>query len=203
MAIDFVPLIIFVLSTMVTPGPNNLTGASMGILYGYRKGYKYVLGVAAGFFLIMMLSGLLSGFLIKTIPGFDKTVRILGALYILWLAVGILRTSLAREISSQPLMGFSNGLLLQFFNPKVMVLGLTLYSSFLAPITNNFAWLALSAAILGCLAFLVTSTWTIAGSILFQSLKKPAILKTINVVLALLLVYTAIELSGVLQLLSH
>lgn len=202
MAINFVPLIIFLFTSMITPGPNNITGASMGILHGYRKSVRYVLGVGAGFFLIMLLSGMLSGFLLKFIPGFERIVRVLGALYILWMAVGLLRSSLDKGITEQPRLGFSKGLLLQFFNPKVMVMGLTLYASFLAPFTKNVAWLALSALVLGCLAFVFTSIWTMAGSILFQNLKKPIILRVINSTLALLLVYTAIELSGILELMS-
>ena len=202
MAINFIPLTLFLFTSMITPGPNNITGASMGILHGYRKSFGYVLGVGAGFFLIMLLSGLLSGFLLKFIPGFERIVRILGALYILWMAFGLLRSSLAHDLADQPLLGFSRGLLLQFLNPKVMVLGLTLYISFLSSLTGNYAWLVLSAAILACLACTITSIWTMAGSILFQNLKNPVILKLVNSVLALLLVYTAIELSGILDLIS-
>jgi len=201
--INFLPLSIFLFSTMITPGPNNITGASLGIIHGYRKSFKYVLGVGAGFFLIMIISGLLSGFLLGMIPGFEKFVRVLGALYILWLAMDLLRSSFSNEITEQPLLGFSRGLMLQFFNPKVMVLGLTVYASFLAPLANNYVWLAISAVILGCLASVFTSLWTMAGSILFQNLKKPAILKMVNLALALLLVYTAVELSGLLEFISH
>ena len=153
--IDFLPMAVFLFSTMITPGPNNITGASMGLLHGYRKSVKFVMGVGAGFFCIMILSGLLSSFLLNIIPGFEKIVRILGALYILWMAFGLLKSSLANEITEQPILGFSKGLLLQFFNPKVMVMGLTLYASFLAPITKNFAWLTVSAIIMGCLAFVI------------------------------------------------
>jgi len=201
--IDFLPLSIFLFSSMITPGPNNITGASLGIIHGYRKSFKYVLGVGAGFFLIMIISGLLSGFLLGMIPGFEKFVRVLGALYILWLAMDLLRSSFSNEITEQPLLGFSRGLMLQFFNPKVMVLGLTVYASFLAPLAKNYAWLAMSALLLACLAFIITFLWTLAGSILLQNLKKPAILKMVNLTLALLLVYTAVEISGLLEFISH
>lgn len=200
--IAFLPLTLFIFTTMITPGPNNITGASMGILHGYRKSVGYVLGVGSGFFFIMLLSGLLSSILLKSIPGFERIVRILGALYILWMAFGLLRSSLVKNLADQPLLGFFGGLFLQFLNPKVMVLGLTLYSSFLASITGNYGLLVLSAGMLACLAFIITSIWTLAGSILFQKLKNPAILRVVNSMLALLLAYTAIELSGILELFS-
>jgi len=199
--IAFLPLAVFLLTAMITPGPNNITGASMGILYGYRKSYKFVLGVGAGFFIIMLLSGLLSGLLLKYIPSFERIVRILGAIYILWMAYSLLRSSLSNGSADQLLLGFSEGLFFQFLNPKLLVLALTLYSSFLAPIVGNYAWLLLSAAILACLSFTITSIWTLAGSILFQNLKNPIIQRIINSVLALMLVYTAFELSGIRELL--
>ncbi len=202
MTINFIPLAIFLFTSMITPGPNNITGASMGVLHGYRKSYKYVLGVGAGFFIIMLLSGLLSSLLLKYIPGFERIVRILGALYILRMAFELLRSSLANNLAEQPLLGFSKGLLLQFLNPKVMVLGLTLYSSFLASVSGNYGWLVLSAAILACLAFIFTSIWTMAGSILFQNLRKPIFLRLINSALAVMLVYTAFELSGIMELIN-
>lgn len=200
---DYLPLVIFVFTTMITPGPNNITGASMGILYGFRKSLKFVLGVGAGFFFIMLLSAFISSLLLKTVPGFERIVRILGAFYILWIAYGLLRLSLADNEVDQPLIGFSKGLLLQFLNPKVMVLGMTLYSSFLASLNGNYLWIFISAAVLACLASTFTSIWTMAGSILFQQLRNPLIRRTINSMLALLLAYTAFELSGASQFLFH
>lgn len=187
---------------MITPGPNNITGASMGISHGYRKSVRYVLGVGAGFFIIMVLSGLLSAFLQKYIPHFEQIVRVAGAIYILWMAYGILRSSFSADLAPQPALGFWRGLLLQFLNPKVMVMGLTLYASFLAPLAAQPAALAGSAAILGTLAFCFTSLWTLAGAVLTRSFKNAGLMRAVNAVLALLLVYTAIELSGVLALIT-
>ncbi|MDO9546143.1 MAG: hypothetical protein Q7J07_05270 [Pelolinea sp.] len=35
--IDWLPALTFVLITALTPGPNNLSSASMGVLHGYRS----------------------------------------------------------------------------------------------------------------------------------------------------------------------
>jgi hypothetical protein len=37
MHIELIPLISFVIITTFTPGPNNICGASMGVMLGYRK----------------------------------------------------------------------------------------------------------------------------------------------------------------------
>ena len=36
MSIEMIPLISFVLVTTFSPGPNNISSASMGVLYGFR-----------------------------------------------------------------------------------------------------------------------------------------------------------------------
>ncbi|MBC8504912.1 MAG: LysE family transporter [Anaerolineales bacterium] len=91
--IDFVALTSFALITTFTPGPNNITSASMGVLYGYRKTLSYLWGVTAGFFLVMILSSLISTSLLIFYPAVEKIFRIAGAIYILWLAYGTVKSS--------------------------------------------------------------------------------------------------------------
>lgn len=47
-------------------------------------------------------------------------------------------------------------------------------------------------------AFAATSTWALGGAVIRNSLKKVSFRKTVNIILALLLVYTAVTLSGVM-----
>ena len=39
---DLIPLISFVVVTTFTPGPNNISSASMGVLHGYRKTLNFL-----------------------------------------------------------------------------------------------------------------------------------------------------------------
>ena len=52
MGIDYIPLVSFAVVTTFTPGPNNLSSASLGVLYGYRDTVKYMTGIMVGFFFI-------------------------------------------------------------------------------------------------------------------------------------------------------
>lgn len=174
----------------------------MGVLHGYRKTLPYVLGVAAGNLVIMTTSGLLSGALLVLIPQLEVALRIIGAAYILWLAYEAFRATYSFEVSGQPPLGFLNGLILQFLNLKVLIYALTLFSTFLQPVTGRIVHILLSAAVLACMAFIATSTWSAAGSVIRSSLERPAVRKTVNLVLSLLLVYTAIEISGVLDMIK-
>ena len=83
MSIELFPLISFVLITTFTPGPSNISSASMGILHGYKGTLRFLLGLVSGLFLIMLLSGLISATLLRFFPALEPVLRYLGAAYIL------------------------------------------------------------------------------------------------------------------------
>jgi len=152
-SINFGALLSFVLITTFTPGPNNISSSSMGILYGYQRSLNYLLGIASGFFGIMLLSGLISRTLYTLFPAIEGVLRIVGTLYILWLAYKSLKTSYTFDLEKTPPLGFLNGVFLQAVNPKAWVYGLTLYTTFLASITGNWMLLVPSAILLALIAF--------------------------------------------------
>jgi cysteine/O-acetylserine efflux protein len=76
-----IPLISFVIVTTFTPGPNNISSASMGVLYGYKKTFNYLAGISAGFFVVMIACAYLSSTLLNIIPLAERYLRWLGAGY--------------------------------------------------------------------------------------------------------------------------
>lgn len=199
---DFIALVSFILITTFTPGPNNISSASMGILYGYKKSLAYLFGIVTGFFLVMLFCGWISSGLL-IFPAFESILRVVGALYIIWLAYHTFKASYTFNEDRQVLLGFSKGFFLQLLNPKAIIYGLTLYSTFLAKISTNPFYLFVSALILGCVGFCAVSTWTLFGATIRTISNRPRINQAINTVLSLLLVYTAVELSGILKLFSR
>ncbi|MDX2077697.1 MAG: LysE family transporter [bacterium] len=197
--VNFGAFIIFVIVTTFTPGPNNITSSSMGILYGYRKTVNYMLGIAAGFFFTMVATGFISHTLYTILPTIEGVMRVVGAVYILWLAYKTLQLTYEIESEDSQVLGFGSGLLLQLFNIKVWLYGLTLYSTFLASITGNVFLLLISAVLLASVAFTSTSSWALFGSATKQFLRDIRYQRALNIGLALLLVYNAIELLGILH----
>ena len=196
---EIIALISFVAVTTYTPGPNNISAASMGVLYGYKRTLPYMLGVVSGFFMMLTLSGLVSGFLIEKIPAFEVVLRIAGALYILWLAWHTLRASYTFDEEQAKPLGFIQGFLLQVLNVKVIIYGLTLYGTFLANKIPSLLHLALSALLFAGVGFTSVSLWTLFGAGIRRYLNRPKVRQVVNVGLALLLVYTAVDISGVLK----
>jgi cysteine/O-acetylserine efflux protein len=191
-------LLSFVLISSFTPGPSNISTASMAVLHGYKNTLKYQAGLAFGVFLLMLLSGWLSTTLLQFFPVLEPILRYVGAGYILYLAFGILRASYTFTEGDMKPLGFMHGLMLQILNPKLIVYAFTLFSAFLAPMTKNTALLALVCVLLAGTSFCATSGWALSGTMLKTYLHSPILKTTLNIILSLLLVYTAFVLAGFL-----
>src|SRR5574341_2513184 len=190
------PAISYVLISTFTPGPSNISTASMAVLHNYQKTLSFQMGLAVGVFLLMLLSGWLSTALLNSFPALEPILRYAGAAYILYLAFGLLRASYTfAEQSSRPL-GFAHGLMLQILNPKLIFYAFTLFSGFLSSITTSFSILIVVCAILAAVSFCATSTWALFGAGIRTSLRSPRLTAIVNMVLSLLLVYTALTLAN-------
>jgi cysteine/O-acetylserine efflux protein len=192
------PLISFILISTFTPGPSNISTASTAVLHGYRNSLKYQAGLAAGVFILMLLSGLLSTTLLRIFPAFEPIMRYIGAGYILYLAFAILKASYTfNEQDAKPL-GLIHGFMLQILNPKLFVYAFTLFSAFLATMTGNVIFLILIAILLAAVSFCATSLWAVFGTTIKTHLHNPRLNKIINISLSLLLVYSAISITGLI-----
>jgi cysteine/O-acetylserine efflux protein len=170
----------------------------MAVLHGYRKTLGYQAGLAAGVFLLMLISGWLSTTIVQMFPSFEPIMRYVGAAYILYLAFGILKASyMFIEKDSKPL-GFLHGFLLQILNPKLFIYAFTLFSAFLATMTRNLTVLLLVVTLLAVVAFCATSTWALFGTAIKTHLHHARLKMIVNILLSLSLVYTAISLTGII-----
>jgi cysteine/O-acetylserine efflux protein len=194
---NLLPLLSYVLISTFTPGPSNITSASMGVLHGYRNTLKLQLGLATGVLIVMLASGAISTTLLQIFPILEPVLRYAGAAYILYLAYSLLRANYVfAERDSQPL-GFLPGFVLQILNPKLTVYAFTLFSAFLAPVTGNLLLLALVAILLAAISFGATSVWALFGTGIKVRLENPRLKTIFNVVLSLSLVYAAVALLGI------
>ncbi len=188
----------YVLISTFTPGPSNISSASLAILHGYKNTLKYQVGLAVGVFLLMFLSGLFSAALLKIFPALEPILRYVGAAYILYLAFGILKASYNLMESDVKAFEFTQGVMLNILNPKLYVYTFTLFSTFLASINESIPSLIILAVVLAAISFCATSVWALFGTSIKTYLHNPRSRAIINVVLALLLVYAAISLIGIL-----
>ena len=198
--LDWAGMLPFILITTLTPGPNNISAASMGMSHGYRRSLPYILGIVSGFFLVMLACGLLSQTIAEVLPSFETVLRIVGALYITWLAYETLKSSYDFELTEQQPLTFLNGFFLQVLNVKAIFYGLTLFSSFLNPLIGHIDWMIPASIALAGLAFCSVTLWSLFGVVIQRYLKKPVLRKSVNIILAVMLFYIAVDISGLLPL---
>lgn len=192
--VDLLATFVFAFITTFTPGPNTISSGTMGLNWGYRKSLPYFFGIATGFFGIMVLSSTLAVLLESLLPSVVTYVTIAGAAYILYLAWHIRSSSYVLKDSPARMPGYLNGLVLQLLNPKVSILGLTVYTTFLREMPRTTLNILVSTLFFTGLSFSALSTWALCGTAISTLLKDGKKRNVVNTILALALVYMAIKL---------
>ena len=190
----------FLVVTLLSPGPNNLSCISKGINRGYRKALVYIWGIVIGFLAQSLISGLVSKTLTEKFPAFESILRVVGAVYILWLAFMTLRSSYVNGEQNCDSLGFKEGFVLQFLNIKGILFVLTIYNVYLSVVLGNFWLIALVALGLGVRSFLANSAYALFGASIRRWMSIPWVGKALNLFIALLLAWNAIDLLGLPKL---
>ena len=191
-----VPFVSYVLIVTFTPGPNNIMSFVMGSKYGFARTLPFRLGVAVGFGLVMIASSYLNLLLFNIVPKMKPVAEIIGGAYMLYLAARVLTSRVDAAGEDAHLTSFPAGAALQFVNPKAILYGLTVTATFITPYYHSPASLLLFSALLGSISLASTSCWAVFGTGIQRLLGRYG--SALNIVMALLLVYTAASVSGVL-----
>ena len=174
-----------------TPGPNNIMSMNNAKNVGFRKGIIFNFGMFTGFFVVMILCLLFSAFLFTVIPKIQFPMKILGAAYMIYLIIKtMIPSKKAKALNSGG--SFIIGALLQLINPKIMIYGITAFSSYILPHYTNIAVLAFFLFLLSLVGFTASICWALFGSLFSMVFSKHA--AVLNIIMAILLLYCAVSL---------
>ena len=178
--------------TAATPGPNNIMSMSNAGRLGFRRALPFNFGIWVGFTIVMVLCTLFCTALSALIPAIRLPMLVLGAAYMLYLAWGTFRSSdVIQEDHARE--GFRSGLLLQFINPKIYLYGIMSMEAYILPYySGQPAVLLFFALLLAFIGFVFTLAWAAFGSVFRLLFSRHA--RTVNTIMALLLVYCAVSL---------
>ncbi|HBC94171.1 MAG TPA: lysine transporter LysE [Pelotomaculum sp.] len=183
-----------------TPGPANIAILSTVHNLGTKKAMEYVYGATIAFGLLLGISAALNSVLIEVIPKILIAMQIIGGLYMLYLAYQIYKMNVSESTETQTAT-FISGFLMQFVNPKVVLFTMTVIPSFVMPYYTAPSALAVFAAAITIIGFCAFVTWILFGVMIKEFLQKYQ--KTVNIVMSLFLVYSAIVASGVVELIKR
>ncbi|MDO4329138.1 MAG: LysE family transporter [Lachnospiraceae bacterium] len=119
--------------TVWSPGPNNIFLLSSASRYGIRRNLPFMLGVWTGSLSLMVLCGIFCSALTTIIPGIQPVMKYVGAAYLLYLAWQTFKRLPPGEGQADQVPTYPMGILLQLVNVKIIIYGLTMFSSFILP----------------------------------------------------------------------
>lgn len=192
-----VALCLFALTTSITPGPNNIMLLASGVNFGLRRTLPHTLGISSGFCVLLLAIGLGVGFLFTALPPLQVALKILGSLYMLYLAARIATSrSLNKKnnsASSKQLrpMTFLEAALFQWVNPKAWVMAISSMSLYTNPAKPYSSMLAV-AFIFSLINWPSCSVWAVFGRALQGFLSHPVRLKWFNIGMGVLLAASVI-----------
>lgn len=155
----------------ISPGPANVLLSSTSAQYGARRTLPLMWGIVAVFTVQIAVVGVGVGEILFRYPSLFTVFKILGALYLFYLAYLFFRSS-GMKASNETKLGFREGALLQFFNFKALTVPLIMYTQFLTPESSTRPQVIILTMALFALIISSLLAWVIGGSLLqrlFQS----------------------------------
>ena len=184
--------LIYCFVTAYTPGANNLLSMSNAARLGFRKSFRFNLGIAAGFLIVMSACAIFSSTLYSVLPKIKFFMQLLGAAYMLYLAWKVWKTSSDLETENGKESSFLAGMLLQFMNPKIYIYAITAMTLYILPAFHSTWALIGFTLVLTVIGASGSFVWALCGSVFCRFFAKHT--GAVNLVMALLLVYCAVSL---------
>lgn len=185
----FSALLMFAFASSITPGPNNTMLMASGANFGIRRTIPHWLGILVGFAALMFACGLGVGGLFTAYPVLHEVLKWAGAAYMVYLAAkigfsGSLSAGSKAGAPPRP-MSFWAAAAFQLVNVKAWAMGLGAVTTYI-PAQHYFANLVV-ATLVFVANFWCGFVWMSCGLVLRRYLERPLVLRTFNIVMALLL----------------
>ncbi len=175
---DLTAYIIGSIIIILLPGPNSLYCLSVSAAHGARKGYRTVAGIFLGDSILILVTVLGMGSLLKLYPVLFTAIKLLGGLYLSYLGTKLLisgyqtfrhRAQIADakpKLITAPISQnfFYRALLLSLTNPKAILFFLSFFVQFVEP-TYPYPFLSflILAIILQLISFSYLSVMVFSG----------------------------------------
>jgi len=152
-----------VVTILLTPGPTNTLLASSGIQVGVRQSLRLIPAESMGYLIAITTWGMIIGTVSSQFPIIPTFLKLLSALYIIFLAIKLWKTADIEASYNQPTIRARELFCATLLNPKAL-----LFASAIFPST---AWLTMQIYLLHIGLFLllivpIALFWTFIGSIL-------------------------------------
>jgi threonine/homoserine/homoserine lactone efflux protein len=163
--------LIFAFITSITPGPNNLMLFSYGKTYGIYESRKVILGIVLGFFTMVCLSGYGIAKIITSSHTAELALKIVGSLWMLYLAFILSKLNTEVDDSERPKIGFGQAYFQQFVNSKAWIIAISGSSAFMPQFSNIHVNVLLFASIFAVIGIPSMFIWLKMGDMIARVIK--------------------------------
>jgi threonine/homoserine/homoserine lactone efflux protein len=150
--------------------------------------------VAFGFPVMVLAVGLGVDVLFGLHPWIYPTLKVIGLVYLLWMALKIATSSGVISIdekASKPFTFFQSALF-QWVNPKAWMMAITVTSTYTNADKSMFLQVFVIALVYAVVGIGSTHSWALGGTLLTHLLKSKKSVKMFNITMALLIVVSVL-----------
>ncbi len=174
---------------VLSPGPANVSLASVGVAYGFRRGLPYLAGILLGTLAVLVLVALGATGILLSRPVLAQTVKALALAYILYLAWRIATAPVTPgDTERTAVPSLWAGLLLALANPKAFAAIGAVYMGHqlvAGDVLRDAAW---KMAALSFVIVLSGTVWLTFGALFSTLLRHAGVARAVNIAFAALLV---------------
>ena len=193
---NYLAVLIFAFSTAITPGPNNLMVMSSGLNYGIERSVPHLLGACTSLALMVLFIGLGLGAIFETYPAIHLFIKIMGIIYLLYLAWRIAMVSgLGVADSNKRPFTFIQAAAFQWVNPKAWVVFIGAIAAFTNPESNLVPQITFIAVTLLVAGFVSLNIWLWLGTRMEPFIQKESHRRYFNISMAVLLVLSIVPMA--------
>ena len=164
-----------------------------GLNFGVQRGIPHLLGICAGFPVMLALIGLGFGTLFQLYPILHEIIKIVGIIYLLYLAWKIANSGGGvSEVSQSKPINFWQAAAFQWINPKAWVMGSSALAAYTTLDESFFVQVLIICISFALITLPCAGIWLVFGAGLQRFLKNPNHLRNFNIAMALLLIASII-----------
>jgi threonine/homoserine/homoserine lactone efflux protein len=183
---DLLLLLGISLSLGFTPGPNNAVASYSAFNFGFKKTIPLIMGVGLGYTTLVILINFVLISIFKTYPIIQEIIRILGTVFLVYLAYKIATSSASNNEKKTNPVTFYDTFVFQFINPKGVMAATTLISKFVDQ-DNYISTSVIVIIVCSLTAFSSITAWTLLGKFLRKFATNNSFIKRFNYVMSVLI----------------
>ncbi|MCD9085169.1 leucine efflux protein LeuE [Stenotrophomonas sp. SY1] len=148
---DLSTFVVAVILFLMLPGPGTFTLLTATARGGIRAGYATLAGLMLGDQILIAIAATGVAALLQTHPMLFAGLRYVGAAYLIWVGIQLLREPAAAEGAAPVMHGrrwFRQALLVGVLNPKAILFYMAFFPLFIDPVTQRGALTLATMAVL-------------------------------------------------------